>query len=80
VDFREIEKKFVFIRAFAVFRNRFKLPPDFLRFACAGKLCSEIAGPLFKLKLNAHCHPFLTLHQDKLYYQQLACQGWYWRG
>ena len=60
MGFCEIEKKFVFIRAFAVFRNQLILLPDFLRYACANKPCDKIIGQLFNLKLQAHSRPFLT--------------------
>jgi len=75
VGSRDNEKKFVFIRAFAVFRNHLKLPPGFLYRTSTGKPCIEIAAHLFNLKLDAHFHPFLTLHRGKLYYSQLAGQG-----
>jgi len=60
VGFQEVEKKFVFICALAVFRNRFILLPDFLRRARASKPCDEVVGHFFNLKLQAHSRPFLT--------------------
>jgi hypothetical protein len=59
VSIGEIEKKFVFTRSVAAFRNHLKLLAGF---PCrAGKPYREIAGHLFNLKLDAHNSPPLIL-------------------
>src|SRR5262245_50142174 len=57
---RIVEKEFVFIRAVAVFRNRFILPPGFICCALASHPYSEIMRRLFNVKLEAHIQPFLA--------------------
>src|SRR5262245_54612626 len=52
-----IEKKFVFIRAFAVFRNQLELLPEILSGASADKAHDEIIRHFFNLKLDTHCSP-----------------------
>src|SRR5262249_7037191 len=70
---RIVEKEFVFIRAVAVFRNRFILPPGFICCALASHPYSEIMRRLFNVKLEAHIQPFLALRlifQCQLYDSQ----------
>jgi hypothetical protein len=55
LGFSEIEKEFVLIRAFAVFHNRFELPPCFLYRARASEPYNQIANYLFQL--NFHFSP-----------------------
>jgi hypothetical protein len=51
---RNINEKFIALRALAMLGNFLKLPPYVFRHARANKHCGEIIRHLFHLKLNAH--------------------------
>src|SRR5215471_17865883 len=65
VDFRDIEKKFVFICAFAMFCNQLKLPTAFLHHARASEPRGEIVWRFLKMKFHAHLPPSYMLLTKK---------------